>query len=197
MQREAAFELGGSGLPAVTYACVTSDDSFLSEDEVVLYGPDLDKLKADSPYARIVFITSEDVGDADKAYSAIRTMEFVRYHVFPKGFMMRALPEENREQVRVSKDAVKRGISLRTVGFTFIRKFRENARVKNVRVVFVTDPKASFRELRANADKVSDITRSLSTILKGIPMDCSVCGYRPICDEVEGLRELHFSQRNK
>ena len=37
-------------------------------------------------------------------------MEFVKYHVFPQGYMMRVSPENGREQVRVSKQAVKRGI---------------------------------------------------------------------------------------
>lgn len=197
MQREAAFELGGSGHPAITYACVTTDDSILERDEVVLCGPDLGNLKADSSYARIVVITANDIGEADAAYNAIRELEFVRYHVFPRGFMMRALPEDNREQVRISKDAVKRGISFRTVGFDFIRKFRENPAVKNVRVIFVTDPKAPFSALGNNAGKVSDITKSLSTILEGLPTDCATCNLKDICAEVEGMRELHFSQRKK
>lgn len=197
MQREAAFELGGSGLPAVTYSCITTDTSLLVKDEVVLYGPDMGKLKADSPYARIVVITADDIGEADEAFNAIRDLEFVRYHIFPQGFMMRALPEDNREQVRVSREAVKRGVSFRTVGFDFIRKFRENPAVKNIRVIFVTDPKAPFRELGNNARKVSDITKSLSTILEGLPTDCASCNLKEICSEVEGMRELHFSRRNK
>ncbi len=163
----------------------------------MLCGPDLESLRADSPYARIVTITTGDIGAADEAFNAIRELEFVRYHVFPRGFMMRALPEDNREQVRISKDAVKRGVSFRAVGFDFIRKFRENPSVKNVRVIFVTDPKAPYRELMNNARKVSDITRSLSTILEGIPTDCATCNLKEICSEVEGMRELHFSQRKQ
>jgi hypothetical protein len=195
MQREAAFELGGSGLQAVSYSCVTTDASHIARDEVLLYGPDLGKLKADSPYARIVFVTVRDIGEADAAYSAVQTLDFVRYHVFPRGFMMRALPDDCREQVRVGRDAVKAGISFRSVGFDFIRKYRENPVVKNVRVVFVTDPGAPYKALRTNAKKVTDITRSLSTILDGMPTDCASCNFKPICDEVEGMKELHFSQR--
>lgn len=197
MQREAAFELGGSGLQAVSYSCVTTDTSVLSRDEVLLYGPDLGKLKADSPYARIVFVTVGDIGEADAAYGAIQALDFVRYHVFPRGFMMRALPDDCREQVRVSRDAVKKGISFRSVGFDFIKKYRENPAVKNVRILFLTDPGAPFRELHANAGKVTDITRSLSTILEGMPTDCASCNLKPICDEVEGMKELHFSRRKK
>ena len=47
------------------------------------------------------------------------------------------------------------------------------------------------------ARKVSGITRSLNTILEGIPTDCDSCGLKEICDEVEGMRELHFQQAEK
>ena len=58
-------------------------------------------------------------------------------------------------------------------------------------------PEADYPGLRAQARKVTDITRSLSTILDGIPTDCDSCGLREICDEVEGMRELHFQQAGK
>ncbi len=103
MQRESALELGGSGHSAVTYSCVTTDSALLTRDEVVLYGPDIGKLKADSHYARIVFITVQDIGQADDAFDAIRRLDFVRYHIFPRGFMMRALPDDCREQVRIGR----------------------------------------------------------------------------------------------
>jgi hypothetical protein len=28
-------------------------------------------------------------------------------------------------------------------------------------------------------------------------MDCNACNLKPICDEVEGLKELHFSAATK
>ena len=54
--------------------------------------------------------------------------------------MIRALSEDNREQVRVSRDAIRGGISFRNVGFDYIRKFREKENVRGVRVIFVTAP---------------------------------------------------------
>ena len=197
MQRESALELGGSGHSAVTYSCVTTDSALLTRDEVVLYGPDIGKLKADSHYARIVFITVQDIGQADDAFDAIRRLDFVRYHIFPRGFMMRALPDDCREQVRIGRDAVGKGISFRSVGFSFIKKYRENPTVKNVRLIFVTDPKAPYGALLNHGKRVTEITKSLSTILKGMPTDCAACNLKPICDEVEGMKELHFSQRKK
>ena len=49
----------------------------------------------------------------------------------------------------------------------------------------------------ADAKKVHDITMTLSKILEGMPTDCTTCGLKDVCDEVEGLRELHFGSAEK
>ena len=197
MQREAAFELGGSGNPSVSFDAFTTDEKLVGEDAVWLFGADLNELKGDCAFARIVLFGIQDVGEEDEAYRALQDIEFVKYHVYPKGYMARALSEACREQVRVSKTALQEGISFRKVGFDYIRKYKENKNVRAVRVIFVTDPQADYRELFDLAKKVSGISQSLCTILDGIPTDCDSCGLREICDEVDGMRELHFQQAGK
>ena len=197
MLREAAYELGGNGKPAVSFSCFTTDESLVGEDEVWLIGPDLTEIKGDCPFARIVLFSIQDVGEEDEAYRALQDIEFVRYHVYPDGYMIRALSEDNREQVRIRKSALREGISFKGVGFDYIRKFKTNENVRNVRVIFITRPDADFKALKDSARKVSDITRSLNTILEGIPTDCDSCGLKDICDEVEGMRELHFQKAGK
>ena len=44
---------------------------------------------------------------------------------------------------------------------------------------------------------VRDITMSLSKILEGMPTDCGSCNLKPICGEVEGMRELHFGYHSR
>lgn len=197
MMREAAFELGASPRPAVTFSCFTTDEALVGEDEIWLYGPDLNELRGDCSFARIVLFSVQDIGEEDEAYKALQDIEFVKYHVHPKGYMIRALSEDNREQVRVSKTALREGISFYKVGCDYIRKFKENENVRNVRVIFITLPEANYPLLQKEAKKVRDITRSLCTILDGIPTDCDSCSLRDICDEVEGMRELHFQKEGK
>ena len=36
------------------------------------------------------------------------------------------------------------------------------------------------------------MTGTLTHIFEGLPTDCSVCALKDICDEVEGMKELHF-----
>lgn len=200
MMREAAFELGGGGKPAVNFTCVTSDKALVGADEVLLYGQDLKEIKGDVPFARIVVLGVDGIsGEEEDAYNTIRNMEFTKYHVFPEGYMMRVSPESSREQIRVSKKAIKRGITFQGVGCDFIKQYKKNPQIRAVRVIFVTDPAVDYKKLLETANKVNDVTKTMNTILEGMPedLDCDHCSFKPVCDEVEGLKELHFGKGGK
>ena len=192
LQRDAAFELGGSGQPSVNYTLVSSQ-AFL-EEGVYLAGRDLGQLKSDSPFARVVLLTVGDLGDDEAAHDAIRKMEYVRYHVFPRGYMVRVSSTSFEEQVRIGKEAVKQGISFVRVGQTYLAKYREVPGVCAVSVLFLTE-EALIRQLKPFAKKTDDITKTLTHILDGLPTDCGHCKLKPVCDEVEGMREMHLGKK--
>lgn len=195
MLRDAAFELGGSGNPSANFTCVTSDEALVPRDEILLYGKDLPQLSGDVSFARLVFLQVDEVlGEDDEAtFQAIRDMEFVKYHVFPKGYMVRISSESNREQVRLSRDALRGGVSFRGIGARYIAAYHKNPHVRRVQVVFLTDQSA-VAVLSQLAKKVDDVTKTLTHILEGLPTDCGSCSLKPICDEVEGMREMHFGK---
>ena len=198
MQRDAALELGAGGEPSVNYTLVTTSEVF-TEDETVVYGPDINEIKGDVAFARIVFLETQDLEedkDQEKAFAAIRNLEFVRYHVFPKGYMVRVSARSNQEQIRISQGALANGISFAKVGALYIKKYKEVPAVKNVRVVFITD-RELVNKLLPNADKVDSITKTLTHILDGMPTDCGHCSMKPVCDEVEGMKELHLGKKKK
>ncbi len=199
MLRDAAFELGGSGKAAVNFTCVTTSRDLVDRDEILLFGPDLGELKADSDYARITLlrvgdIESDDEDDTEQAFRAIQNMDFVKYRVFPKGYMIRTSSESSREQVRVSRDAVRRGISFERIGDDFIRQYKQDPNVLAVKLIFLTAPDADYAGANKCAKTAHDITMSLTKILEGMPTDCGSCSLKPICDEVEGMKELHFGK---
>ena len=196
MLRDAAFELGGSGLPSVNYTCVTTS-ALINEDEVVVCWPDLPEIRKDVPFAKIVLLEVNDLGeltDEEKAYQSIRGIEFVRYHVFPAGYMVRVSSVSHEEQVRVSRKVISAGIRFSYVGAAYIRKYKALPEVKHVRVIFVTDPEIVGR-LQPFAGKVDGITKTLTHILDGLPTDCGHCKMKAVCDEVEGMREMHLGSR--
>ena len=199
MLRDAAYELGGDNKPAVNFTCVTTSPELVAKDEIVVYGPDLGQLKAAAPYARITLlrvgdIESDDVEDTEQAFRAIQDMDFVKYHVFPKGYMIRTSSESNREQVRISRQALRQGISFERVGDDFIRQYKQNPNILAVKMIFITAPDADYAALVKQGKNVHDITMSLSKILEGMPTDCGSCNLKAICDEVEGMKELHFGK---
>lgn len=195
MQRETAFELGGTGFSSANFSCVTDSSELVPGDEILVYGKDLSQLSSGSSFARIAFIRTDNLeakADSEATFRAIQKIDFVKYHVFPKGYMIRTSVESNREQVRVSKEAVKNGISFEKIGNTFISHYKEAKHVSAVKLVFITADDASYDELGKTAKQVHEITMTLSKILEGMPTDCHSCKLKPVCDEVEGLRELHF-----
>ena len=201
MMKESAFELGGDNKPAVNYACISSDD-YVTEDEVLLYGKDLTEIHGSVPFARIVLVKvtslkGEGEEDTEPLFRAIQDIDFVKYHVYPKGYMIRSSSDSFREQVRVSKDAVRKGISFERVGNSYIKEYKKNPNVLAVKVIFATVDDADYAEMKKDAKKVRDITKTLSKILEGMATDCHSCSLKEICDEVEGLKELHFGKEKK
>lgn len=198
MQRDASLELGAAGNPSVNYTLATTSGLVL-EDEVLVYGSDIREIKGDCAFARIVILETLDLlenQDTEKAFASIRNLEFVRYHVFPKGYMVRVSASSNQEQIRISKDALRGGISFAKVGAMYIKKYKEVPEVKNVRVIFITE-KELVEKLLPNAEKTSTITKTLTHILDGMPTDCGHCSMKAVCDEVDGMKELHLGKKKK
>lgn len=191
--REAAFELGAGTLSSVSFVSVTDDESLVPRDEIMVFGKDLGQLKDDCSYARISLLRTDDIEQEGEqgAYGIIKNIEMKKYSSSAEGYMLRASALSNREQVRVSKMALKKGLSFEQVGNLFIKRYKENPHVLAVRQIFVTLPDAPYSELDKLAESAVEITRALNHIIADLNMDCHACAWKPVCDEVEGMKELH------
>ncbi len=193
LQKDAAYELGAYGKGSANYVLFTSSGELVGGDQIILCGRDLGEIKADCDFARIVLLRIGVLDDDDEAvYRTLRDIEFAKYHVHPQGYMVRISPESYREQVRVSRNALRRGINFRALGSNYISAYKQDPNVISATVIFLTDPAADYASLKALAKKSADVTGTLTHILEGLPTDCSVCALKDICDEVEGMKELHF-----
>ena len=198
LQKDAAYELGASGKGSANFVLFTSSSDLVDKDQVILCGKDLKEIKGDCDFARIVLLRIGVLDDDDEAvYRTLRDIEFSKYHVFPTGYMVRISPESYREQVRVSREAVRKGISFQALGDSYIAEYKKNPNVINATVIFLTDPAADYAAFKALAKKSADVTGTLTHIFEGLPTDCSVCALKDICDEVEGMKELHFGVGDK
>lgn len=185
LKREEAFELDGVG-----FNLVTSGD--ILGDEIIVCGSDLGDISGDCAFARISLISIDDIDDEQKAYDLIKKIEYVKYHFFPEGYMLRTSSRSHKEMVRVSASAISKGISFEKIGNLMIEKYKQIKSVKNVRLIFVTDPSADYKQLEFLARKNHDIAETLNHVMNSVNFDCSTCSLKPVCDEVEGMKELHF-----
>ena len=193
LQKEAAYELGARGKGSANYILYTSSAELAGKDRVIVCGRDLKEISGDCDFARIVILRIGVLDDDDeKVYRTLKDIEFAKYHVHPEGYMVRMSPENHREQIRVSKKAVAGGISFEKLGANYIAEYKKNPNVVNATVIFATDPKLDYAKLQALAKMSVDVTGTLTHIFEGLPTDCSVCALKDICDEVEGMKELHF-----
>lgn len=195
LRSDMAYELGGGTFQAVSAMAVTCNDEFVNTDEIFLIGPDLNEIKEDIPYARIAIIkvAEDSLGDGNALYNAIRKIEYVRYHINPEGYMTRISASNNREPVRVGKEAIEKGLDFAKVGKLFIDTYHENKNIEAVKLIFITAKDVNYNGLLQQAKHLEDITGTIDHIFKNVIMDCGSCSLQKICDEVEGLRELHFS----
>lgn len=189
LKRDSAYELEGVGFNLIT----VSD----TEDEVIVVGDELAGIKENRSFARISLIQIDDEEDEQKAYNLIRKIEYVKYHCFPDGYMMRTASRSHKEVVRVAKYAIKSGIDFKSVGNLFIEKYKEIPSVRGVKVIFVTAPEADYPSLFGFAEKSNAVTKALNHVMNSINFDCDTCNLKAVCDEVEGMRELHFSNASQ
>lgn len=191
---DTAYELGGSGKSAVA-GIVFSDLPFV-RDEVVLYGQDLNEITEDTPFAHLTFVKLKQKNEEELTYEQLKNIGFSAFRIYPKGYHIRISPSASREQVRVAKSAIYSDapLSFLNVGCSLIRTFKENDDVEAISTVFITKKDFDYRTLSDLAQKVNKITDAVHSTLQLDGLDCASCRMKPVCDEVEGLRELHLKK---
>ncbi len=190
-RKDTAYELGGGSLCAYSAMAFTSKRPVA--DEVIVCGPDLPQIKADTSYAVFTTLRVDDGAweKKEQAYRVLRRLDYTRYHVYPRGFMTRISSSAHREPARVSREALRGGLDLKQVGRLYLEAYHAHPEVLAARVVYVTDPRFSYEAFGEAARRIDAVTESLNAIFGNLIMDCTSCRFKPVCDEVEGLRRLH------
>lgn len=147
---------------------------------------------SDRSFARISILHLNEEKDEQKTYNLIRKVDYVKYHLFPERYMMRTSSRIYKEAVRVAKKSTKDGIAFRKIGNLMINKYKENPAVKGITVLFITDIGVEYSLIQSIAVKADEITETLNHVMNSVNFDCSTCNLKPICDEVEGMKGLHF-----
>lgn len=190
---DSAVELGASDKDSSYLIAYTTDENLVNKDEILLRGKDIKDLKGDEPFARIAILLIDDSKhqDEQKIYRFLRDIEYKRYKVNPDGYMIRVNTNQLREGARVSKAAVKKGISFADVGKILQDAYKQDENVKAIKQIFITDPDFDFETFAGVVKLNEGITVTLDHILKNLKMDCNTCSFKDICDTIEGMRDIH------
>ncbi len=172
-----AYELGAASMPSISIQMMTTDSSLVKNNEILLIGKDISQIKEDTPYARIIqlLVDEEEILLDNTIYESIKCIQHSKYHVHPYGFMTRISVNSYREQVRVSKEAVRKGLNFSKIGAAYIKQYCVHKAVKAVRVIFITSLDYDYIELEKLAKQSETITEALDHALKDFQLNSSNC----------------------
>ena len=112
--------------------------------------------------------------------------------MIPEGYMILSSSFENKENIRVSKKAIKNGLNFEILGNLYINHYKKLPGVNFVKVIFIVGDYPYIDELVKISKQVNEVTNAFDHILKDVILDCEVCPLKTICEDIEELRKLHF-----
>lgn len=197
MGSDTVIELGHPQTESLAFLMWTELPDRVRDGWVTIIGPDLNGLAdGKAPLGKITFIGGHGFTE-DNAFERFQEMDMVRTRLSLKGHMLRAVPQQNREWSRISRDALREGLSLKVLGNELIREYRKLEYVDTVEVIFLTSSTGDIRKFRPTGEKVSRIIQAMNRIFDNLELDCAACEFSDVCDEVDDLRAMHKRVREK
>jgi CO dehydrogenase/acetyl-CoA synthase complex beta subunit len=185
LKAETGLELGNP-LQGSLSLLIWNEDRRDSSDKVIIIGPELEESQTPSmPLARLILVD----GDFKDEYDTYRDLMAAIYEVALRGITSRSLPSRHEIWLRISKDALEQGLSLRSIGNALIEGLKKLQSVKAVRVIFLTG-KEAILELSSIAEKANMILDALVKMYDEMNFDCESCEYIEVCDEVVELKNI-------
>lgn len=190
---DTGVELGSPREESVSFALWSESDHAVRDGAITLIGPDLGEAGGrDLPYGKVVLVAGGGF-DGKNGYDRYRELERARYDVDLEGYMIRAASLYQREWIRISRKALQKGLTFRTLGGALIGRLKKIEYVRKAEVLFVTSSTEDVRKLKAIAGKAAILVGAMSKIFEEPRMDCDECEYRPVCDEVTALKKMRES----
>lgn len=191
MEYETAVELGGPKEESVSFL-LWKDHS--KEDKLsgtVLLGPDIsDSFEKKIPFGKVILVTGEGFNE-DNAYERYEEMNKLRYRLDMEGYMLRAIPQNNKEWSRISYGSYQKGLSFELIGNRIISQFLKLPYVESVNVYFITSSIKDVQALKPLGSKAAISIQAMQHIVEHLEYDCNACGFQEVCKEVDGLKAMH------
>lgn len=187
MDKDTALMLGGYPKESINLI-ISSSDSKEIKDGTFIIGSD--SLSHDVSFGKIVLLKTKDIPD-DKIYDYTQSTLMKDTQMRFENVMNRTSPQNYYTNLKISKKAIADGFSFDRMAHTIHEEFLKLPEVLECMVILITGDSPIYKELIPLAENLKDVTVALNHIFDGIDMDCSSCSWSEICDEIEGLREMH------
>ncbi len=188
---DTAIELGNPRTDSTAFIIWTDDTGKINDEQITIIGPELNECNLNQiAFGKIIKLAGPGFTD-DNSYERYQEMNMLKFKTNLDGYMLRAIPQENKEWSRVSKKALQSGFSLQLLGNELIREFRKLDYVDRVEIIFITSSKEDVQKFKPIGEKVGKITSAMNKMFENLEFDCASCNFADVCKEVDGLREMH------
>jgi CO dehydrogenase/acetyl-CoA synthase beta subunit len=190
LKEDMGLELGSPEKDSLSCLLWTHDLTHVTDGRITLLGRDFPDNPGQSlPFAKVVIVGVEGFTD-DNAYDRHKDMDFLRYDLDLKGFMLRAVSQFMREWCRISKDALREGFSARVLGSALMELFRSQSFVKVVEVIYCTSSTADVARLREITSPAEKIIAAMNKMAGEMDFECESCDYKTVCDDATELKSM-------
>ena len=207
MERDTAVELGGYPKESVNLIVSSSSELPFDLEEFTQIldfahamrdengrSACMDCAETHQSFGKIVFLQTEELTD-DKVYDFQQAVQLADLRLYLEHVMSRTSSRQYQMNLRIGRKAAEEGLGLDAMVRTMRQHFLQIPGVKDAAVILLAGDSPLYKDLLPIAEKVKDVTAALNTMFEGIDMDCGSCSLNEICDEVEGLREMHRNRR--
>ena len=190
LKEDLGLELGSPEKDSVSCLLWTHDLTQIEDGRITLIGQDFPESQGLSlPFGKVVIVGVEGFTE-DNAYERHKDMDFLRYNLDLKGFMLRAVSQFMREWCRISKEALRANFTTQILGSALIKLFRAQHFVKTVEIIYCTSSTADVGRLKEITSPAEKIIAAMNKMSGEMDFECGSCDYQDVCDEAEGLKGM-------
>jgi len=200
LSEDLGLELGSPEKESVSCLLWTEQPGLVNNGRITLIGPDFPESRGLSlPFGKVVLAGVQGFNE-DNAYDRHKDLDYLRYNLDLKGFMLRAVSQFMREWCRISTAALHDGFSARILGSALMDLFAAQPFVKSVEVLYITSSSSDVIKLKEITGPAEKIIAAMNKMAMELDCDCADCDYQDVCDEateLKAMREKLMQKRRK
>jgi len=192
---DTSVELGPPELPSILMTLITDNPGSVQDGLINLMGPDIDDLAGrKAPLAKIFFIEASGLAEED-LWDFYLGVNLARLDVSLWGYMTRASSGMRREWCRISRDALKKGLSIAHIGAAEIACVKRLPSVTAAEMAALASSREDASAFAEVASKVDRVASALCKLSNEILHDCETCRFSDLCPTLPSLTRLRESKK--